>query len=488
MNRFSRLCLAYLCLVSTACSTLPADALPATPYLTSTPRPGATALPTRAPYNPGELVDYIAQDGDTLPALAAHFNTSVEEIREANPIIPDDATTLPPGMPMKMPIYFLPLWGTPFKIIPDHAFVFGPTQDGFDTQAFVASHPGWLKDYREYAGGENRSGAQIVDYVALNFSLSPRLLLALLEYQAGALSRPGVADTTYPLGYTDRFHEGVYLQLVWAANILNNGYYGWRSGSLTEFELPDGLLERPDPWQNAATVGLQYYFSRLNAGSFYTRAIGPDGLLQTYQSLFGDPWTETLVLIPGSLQQPPMRMPFQPGELWTYTGGPHTGWGDGEPYAGIDFAPPSESSGCTPTTHPATAVADGLVIRTDVGIVVLDLDGDGLEQTGWVIFYLHVGTIGKARVGTWLKAGDPIGMPSCEGGHTTGTHIHLARKYNGEWMLAEGPLAFNLEGWVSHNGSQPYLGTLTRGGETVTACSCSDQASQVGSGDFLINP
>ena len=38
-------------------------------------------------------------------------------------------------------------------------------------------------------------------------------------------------------------------------------------------------------------------------------------------------------------------------------------------------------------------------------------------------------------------------------GSATGTHIHLVRKYNGEWMPAEGIgnaiLAFNLEGWVS---------------------------------------
>jgi hypothetical protein len=33
-----------------------------------------------ASVSPDELVDYIAQNGDTLPALAAHFNITVEEI------------------------------------------------------------------------------------------------------------------------------------------------------------------------------------------------------------------------------------------------------------------------------------------------------------------------------------------------------------------------------------------------------------------------
>jgi LysM repeat protein len=42
--------------------------------------PLSTPLPTRPSYKPGELVEYIAQDGDTLPALAARFNTTVDEI------------------------------------------------------------------------------------------------------------------------------------------------------------------------------------------------------------------------------------------------------------------------------------------------------------------------------------------------------------------------------------------------------------------------
>ena len=115
--------------------------------VTSTPGsdiilPVLTPLPTRPTYKPGELVDYIAQTGDTLPALAARFNTTVEQIFEANPQIPRDATTMPPGMPMKIPIYYLALWASPFQIIPDHAFVNGPTGIGFNTSAFVAAQPG----------------------------------------------------------------------------------------------------------------------------------------------------------------------------------------------------------------------------------------------------------------------------------------------------------------------------------------------------------
>jgi hypothetical protein len=124
----------------------------------------------------------------------------------------------------------------------------------------------------------------------------------------------------------------------------------------------------------------------------------------------------------------------------------------------------------------------GIVARSETGIVELDLDGDGDVRTGWVVFYLHLATSDRAVVGTVLEAGDPIGHPSCEGGTSTGTHVHIARKYNGEWIPADGPLAFNLSGWVAHYGDEPYKGTLTRFSETVTASTSSNQSTWITAG------
>lgn len=138
---------------------------PAPPPLTPTPSPSPTPavsptpLPERPAYNPGELVDYTAQTGDTLTNLAVRFNTSIAEIQEANPIIPSDATTLPPGLPLQIPIYYEPFWGTPFKMLPNSQFVNGPAQSDFNTQAFLSSHLGWLNSYEQYAGNKQRSGA-----------------------------------------------------------------------------------------------------------------------------------------------------------------------------------------------------------------------------------------------------------------------------------------------------------------------------------------
>lgn len=456
----------------------------------ATPRPTfVLAYPERPHYDPGQLVDYTAQSGDDLQALAVRFNTSAQDIRQANPVIPADATTLPAGLPLKIPVYYLPLWGPPYQILPDSLFPDGPAQIGFDTAAFIGQHNGWLKSFRQFAIDGDRSAAEIIDYIALEYSVSPRLLLALVEYQAGGLSLPDLPAelSDYPLGDKDYTHKGLYMQLNWAANTLNNTYYAYRQGQLTVFDHPDGRQERPDPWQNAATVAFQYYFSLNLPYDIYLHSVGEDGLAGVYRDLFGDPWqgkpgVDPHPNIPGSLQQPELRLPFPSGETWVYSGGPHAGWGDGEPLAAVDFAPPLVVGGCTPTNEYATAVADGVIARVEVGAAVLDLDGDGDEHTGWVIFYLHLANADKVTVGTHVKAGDPLGHPSCEGGRATGTHVHIARKYNGEWIPAQGTLAFDLSGWIARNGFAAYEGTLQRLDQTVTACTCSNPQSFITAG------
>jgi hypothetical protein len=80
---------------------------------------------------------------------------------------------------------------------------------------------------------------------------------------------------------------------------------------------------------------------------------------------------------------------------------------------------------------------------------------------------MHIANKDRVPAGTWVNLNDHIGHPSCEGGVATGTHIHLARKYNGEWILADGPMPFNLSGWRAHANPELYHGWLTKDDLTV---------------------
>ena len=135
----------------------------------------------------------------------------------------------------------------------------------------------------------------------------------------------------------------------------------------------------------------------------------------------------------------------------------------------MDFAPPGEALGCFPSDEWVVASAPGTIVYSDHGAVIQDLDGDGIWQTGWSILYMHVATDERIPVGTYLEAGDRVGHPSCEGGFSTGTHLHIARRYNGEWIAADGELNFIMDGWRCTGYGFEYDGYLTKGDEVLEA-------------------
>jgi len=164
-----------------------------------------------------------------------------------------------------------------------------------------------------------------------------------------------------------------------------------------------------------------------------------------------------------------MILPFESGKTWSYTGGPHGAWGANSSLAALDFAPQNDTPGCFESASWVLSLVSGLVVRSGNGVVVVDMDGDGSEQTGWNIMYLHVAAKDRVALGQWVEQGGLIGHPSCEGGSSTGTHTHFARKYNGEWMLADGPIPFVMDGWTALAGGEPYVGKMLKGNNIVTA-------------------
>ena len=467
----------YLAACSSAGPTLEIS----TPEPTAQPELNVTPLPTRGPHPPGELVPYKAQSGDTLPAVAAHFNTTVDAILDANPDLPPDTTTLQPGKALEIPAYYLPLIGTPFQMLPDSELIYGPTAEEFDLRMELLRYPGFVSDAADYAYRIDRPAWEVIEIIALNYSLNPRLLLALLEYRGSGLTDPFPREElkTYPLGHVNARYQGMFRQLLWAAERLNDGYYGWRSGDLREFETVDGMLYRPDSWQNAGTVALQMLFAGLYDSEEFEQVVGPEGFIATYVNLWGDPWKLASDHIPGQLIQPTLDLPFAPDRIWDFTGGPHFTWGTSLPLGALDFAPPSQETGCVPSSEWVTAPASGVILRSEEAIIELDLDGDGYGGTGWVLFFFHIGEEGKIAEGVQVQPGDLLGHPSCKGGQSTGTHFHMARRFNGEWLPAMGPVPFSMDGWVADGSGVPYEGTLTKGSKIVPACTCSTQENRI---------
>lgn len=483
--------------IPTAQFIFPTETLTATPTITLTvdpmllsptsDLPSATPEPSITPtVDNGEVefppIQYNVQSGDTLDSLAIRFGVQKEEIVSAEPIAnegflnPGQFMLIPNRLGATTPIYLL---------MPDSELIFSSTATDFDVVSYVNTMGGYLSSHREFLGADGwLTGAEVIEKVARDNSVNPRLLLALLEYQSGwVFGNPlTLSATKYPMGYINNDAQKLNSQMLWAANRLMDGYYGWRHGQMTELNF-DGTIIRIAPNLNAGSAAIQHYFNNVYDDAEWFKAIEPNnGFMRLYADMFGDPWDRAgLVepLISGGLNQPDMILPFLLEQVWAYTGGPHGAWSPQGVRAAIDFAPTTDTSGCSSTEKWAVAAAPGMVVRVGTGLVILDLDGDENEQTGWVLMYLHVRRMGNIEPGVWLDKSDLIGQPSCDGGSSSGTHIHIARKYNGEWIKADGPIPFVLSGWQVVEGEDVYFGLLVRGEELIESCTCGNFGTRI---------
>ncbi|MFM8321121.1 MAG: M23 family metallopeptidase [Chloroflexota bacterium] len=467
-------------------TTSPGDPAPQpgyTPGAAPTGAPAASANPpalggTPPPAGDPDWLDYTTQSGDSLPALLLRFGVQAQDIDPYRDLPPQGM--LPPGMPLRLrraalnPAAAAALSG--MWVLPDSEVVNSPTALDFDVSAFIQQANGALNRYSERVGQETLSGAQIVERVAVESSVNPRLLLAWIELRSGWVSGAHAPPRSprYPLGFAIANWEGLYKELVISATHLNAGYYGWRDGSLLELALADGSRRRLAPTLNAGTVGLANLLARVypTQAEWLAALSSEDGIAAAYTALFGDAWARAQALgplLPAGLAQPQLALPFPPGERWSLTGGPHPSWKTGSPRGAIDFAPVTGEPACAVSRAWALAAADGVIARSERNVVALDLDGDGREQTGWVLVYLHLADRERAVDGLAVRVDDRLGHPSCEGGQVTGTHVHLARKYNGEWLAVQGLAPFVLGGWEVFAGEKTYQGELRRAGQVVVA-------------------
>jgi len=341
---------------------------------------------------------------------------------------------------------------SPDRLLQDLELVYGPGAKAFDTAAFLADRPQLLPGSPETAGAA-------VEGVARRHSIDPRLLLALL----------GLDDRPVAATVGDRAARIA----VWLAD----GYYGLQYRDEADLVFADGQRRLGPVEGGLAHFAVARYLARL--GGADGQAERQSRFAATYTDFFG-PATSLDPPLPEDLSQPRLLLPWAEGQRWHYTGGPHGAWGVASAWGAIDFAPPS-LVGCQAAPEWVLAAAPGLVTWSQDGLVLVDLDGDGNEGTGWVMAYLHMAGQGRAELGQWLEAGDPVGHPSCEGGVADGAHLHLARRYNGEWLPASGgPAPLELSAWTFRSLGGEYDGSMLhaelgtrmavtsrRGGETA---------------------
>ncbi len=432
----------------------------------------ATAVPLDAlPAEADSLVTVTVAPGDTLSGIAARYGLTAAELMAVNGLT--DPDSLQVGQVLQVQL-------TPQReariqaFLPDSEFVRGPAYLGFDVRQTLQELGSPLLGYSEEVEGQTLDGAAILERISRQFSVGPRLLLAALETTSGQVSgqTPLRALDAYPAGMEEAGRQGLWRQLNWLADRLNGGYYDLRGRRNRVLVLADGLRLGAPADLNGASFAVARLLGRTVTEPELPGAIAD--FRAAYARLFGDPFQGARPSLDlAALRFPELTLPWAADETWWMTGGPHGGWADGSAWSALDFVPDGEARGCFVSPAWVRAAAAGVVLGGDTGQLFLDLDGDGQVETGPVLMHLHLAADGRAAPGSRVAAGDPLGHPSCEGGVSTATHLHLARLYDGEWLPAAGAAPFRMGPWTAWGAPTVYDGGLEQAdGTRREACEC----------------
>jgi hypothetical protein len=408
-----------------------------------------SASPADAPASAARVAAPGAQDDagqETAPEPEAQVNEGDPAPSDPNapdPNAPDPdapvAEPLDPNAPTPVPEQVAIAAAYPLAaLLPEAELVFGPTLFGFDVAAFAAAQGGYLTIYSEAVGDKVLSGPAVVNRVAREHSLSPRLLLALLELESGWVREQTPLVGQDPLGIGE---PGLYAGLSRMAETLGDTYYARRAGGGGAVVLADGKAVDV-PAADAPSLAVLAWLSRSVPAADWAGMERPSRFGIVWQELYGDP-----PLFFGNLPvrdapaPPALELPFGFGQRWYAIAGPQAPRGAAAPAAEIAFAPPpAAATGCFGSVEAVTAPIAGRVRWSEPYGVLLDpdLDNDGWEGTGWSLVLRHLSPVGRIPGGRGVGVGMEMGFPYCEDGRGQ-TRVSLALRYDGAWVALARP-------------------------------------------------
>lgn len=391
---------------------------------------------------------------------------------------PATATVLPTSLPTVFPTITptQPPVATPTPAPAVHP-LFDPQRLSYDyqfsgpeIQAFLEARNSPLATIRTVVGGRSHSFTDVLVVLSNLYSISPRLLLSLMELQSGLLSTPNPSDgqLAWAAGFRgdNGNRRGLFNQLRWLTRELR--------AALRDYALLGPTELPPLAFADGSQIGAPTDLSRY----VLSRALAPtttpdrlDGLLwavaPTYQRLFDlDPR-----LAP--LDWPPPAAPFlsRPAEhnvpvtsffdhdspFLRANGSLHTYWGRAETdrafaydgHTGWDYAmgPPDRVLAAAPGRVVFAGYSDD-GCATPAGAVIIE-HGNGYRTLYWHLDRVFVTS------GDVVERGAVIGIAG-DTGCARGAHLHFQVQYLGRdvdpygWCGADpDPWAVNPVGQIS---------------------------------------
>jgi LasA protease len=343
--------------------------------------------------------------------------------------------------------------------VADTDFVWGARLAAFD-----------LPDYLNRTAPHLSAQAQFIAHWCGFYSISPKVLLTILEMQSALVSTPppaGVlANPLAGLVPGDGFEQ----QVLNALSALFQDFHAYRNATAAS---PAA----------AATNAATYALLNLLRGQASPQAFGPGieqaraRFLETLSRMFPEP----LASIESSdaiADVPPvdlLQFPWKNG-VWWVVGGAHTttGMDDGSPMSSLDSSRGGQGWGAdTSTDYVVAAHAGTVTVFSSCNVRVT-------SASGWQTNYYHLGGV-IVSTGQHVAANQTLGVYAntaaqavCEGGSSSGPHVHYSLLKDGVhnslngvtwngYVIQPGRYSYDtnpLYMWLSRNGVKKYANSL----------------------------
>ncbi len=317
------------------------------------------------------------------------------------------------------------------NLIADKQFIYTPREMlTFDVPAYLKRHAPHMLDK-----------AEVITHWSGYYSVSPKILLTIMEMKTGILSQQNRSNRPYPFGDLSA-RSGFNSQVEDIARRLADAYY--RKVDEEKFNL---VFSGGD----IASHSLSQLLNQSEQSEFKNVFLRLFPKQQSDTDLSGI--RKFLVYENGMV--PPenlLQLPFPVGQDW-YFGGAHTNTGSGNyPLSSLDMNN-GGSWGSDTSSKWAVAAAAGTAIRHSSCFVEV------LHESGWSTTYYHLDNVQfqnrqevvqNQRLANYANNRN---QALCNGGSSTGPHQHFSLKYDGSFYHLDGVF---LSGYKVKTGRYSY--------------------------------
>jgi len=304
-------------------------------------------------------------------------------------------------------------------------FLYGRDAEAFDLAGYLAVHAPLLRDKQE-----------LIAHWSGYYSINPKVVLALMEIKSGLMSAPSQEKLQAPFAQLSTA-TGFAGQLRDVLQQLSQRFYGFEAYQRRHAKDIGDL--------NGASAALLGLLQDANSEPvLLTRTPPLQAFTQHFAQLFSTPpeqlrnaeSSREMALAANAL--PPsnmLQLPWYQGYSWK-SNGAHSHTGSGSPYSSIDVS--YDWPGWGASTYSVAAAHGGRVSvlsRCQVRVT---------NANGWATNYYHMDNI-RVTNGEIITANTKLGNYAgnrntalCEGGSSTGPHLHFSLLYNGRYVSLQG--------------------------------------------------